>query len=61
MMAAPMMAPMIEPSPPDRLVPPMTTAAMTSSSLPSPAFVAAVARRPPLMIPARPQSAPVAA
>jgi len=32
MMRTPMMVPMMPPRPPDRLVPPMTTAAMVSSS-----------------------------
>ena len=50
-----------EPRPPIRLVPPMTTAAITCSSMPTPAFGSAASRRADCMRPARPASSPVSA
>ena len=52
-----MTVPPIVPTPPVRLAPPITTAAIASSSYPSPAYGCAVARREVCTIPANPANA----
>src|SRR5690606_4103662 len=61
MMSAPKSAPEMLPYPPARLVPPMTQAAMASSSKPFPALAVAALRRAVRMTPARPARRPMRA
>ena len=61
MIVAPITAPVTLPSPPCRLAPPITTAAITSNSFPIPIFVAAVDNLPVNIIPASAQKKPEAA
>ena len=58
MMSAPMTVPMMEPLPPWSDVPPMTTAAMASSSSPMPPVGWAELRREADSTPARPMNRP---
>ncbi|MNM55792.1 hypothetical protein D3C81_669410 [compost metagenome] len=61
MISTPKKVLMIEPRPPIRLVPPITTAAMTCSSRPDPALGSAASSREIWNSAARPASAPIRA
>ena len=54
MTRAPMIMPMIEPSPPARLVPPRMTATITSNSNPIPMLGSPTPRREAIRMPAKP-------
>ncbi len=61
MMSTPKKVLTTEPRPPIRLVPPITTAAITCSSAPVPAFGSAASRRDDRKMPPRPASSPAMA